>query len=122
MRQLFGDAVRDFPLLAASVDEEQIFLPVVEKPKVSLRIGRRAAGGRGNRLQKRHSGGPAFARPLDHDGTRPKGRVGSHEAVNAVERIGCDAAAVAQARRELPVVDRASSEGRLGETGLTAII
>src|ERR1700722_16265496 len=42
--------------------------------------------------------------------------------MNAIERVGCDPAAIAKARRELPVVNGASSEGRLGEAGLTAII
>jgi hypothetical protein len=48
--------------------------------------------------------------------------MGRHEAMNAIERIGSDPAAVAKARRELSVVNGASSEGGFGKTGLTAII
>ena len=62
------------------------------------------------------------ARPLDHDGTRPIGRVGSHEAMNAVKRVGGYSAAIAESRCELSIVDGAPSEGRLGKAGLTAII
>src|SRR5262249_2761731 len=45
-----------------------------------------------------------------------------HEGANAVEGVGGDAAAIAQAARKLAVVDRAAAECRLGETGLTAEI
>src|SRR6266511_2749069 len=45
-----------------------------------------------------------------------------HEGANAVERIGRDAAAVAQAAGELAVVDGAPAEGRLGEPGLATEI
>ena len=38
--EFFGDAVRDLPFLAAGVDEQQIFLPVVEEAEVALRIAR----------------------------------------------------------------------------------
>ncbi len=40
--ELFGDAVRDLPLLAAGVDEQQIFLPVVEEAEIALRIAGRS--------------------------------------------------------------------------------
>jgi hypothetical protein len=42
--------------------------------------------------------------------------------MNAIQRVGCDPAAIAKSCRELSVIDGAPSEGRLGETGLTAII
>ena len=40
MRKLFGDAVRHLPFLAAGIDEQQIFLPVVEEAEIALRIAR----------------------------------------------------------------------------------
>ena len=48
--ELFGDAVRDLPLLAAGIDEQQILLPVVEKAEVALRVfGRFTSFGWSNR-------------------------------------------------------------------------
>ena len=41
--------------------------------------------------------------------------MGSHEAVDAVERIGRDAPAVAQPRGELAVVDGAAAEREFGQ-------
>src|SRR5690348_14596149 len=49
-------------------------------------------------------------------------RMRSHEAVNAVERIGGDAAAVAQARRQLAVIDRAPAEGGFRKSGAPAVV
>src|SRR5512143_2250493 len=43
-----------------------------------------------------------------------------HEGADAIERVGGDAAAVAQPVGELAVVDGAAAEGRLGEPTLTA--
>jgi hypothetical protein len=45
-----------------------------------------------------------------------------HEVVDAIERVGGDAAAVAQSRRELAVVDGTAAERRFGKPGLSAII
>ena len=45
-----------------------------------------------------------------------------HEAADAVERFGGDAAAVAQPAGELAVVDGAAAEGRFGQAGLAAVI
>ena len=42
MGEFFGDAVGDLPFLAASIDEEQVFLAVVEETEIPLRIGRLA--------------------------------------------------------------------------------
>ena len=61
VRKLFGDAVRHFPFFAAGIDEQQIFLPVVEEAEIALRIGAGlapcAAGARrqlhAERLQRR---------------------------------------------------------------------
>ena len=38
MGELFGDAVGDLPFLAAGIDEQQIFLPVVEEAEIALRV------------------------------------------------------------------------------------
>ncbi len=129
MRELFGDAVRDLPFLAAGIDEQQIFLPVVEEAEIALRIAglarRGRAAERGGR-SSRHGGGRGGCRDMDggishalrmrpRDDRRAlaKRRMRRHEAVDAVERVGGDAAAVAQPRRELAVVDRAAAEGRI---------
>ena len=45
-----------------------------------------------------------------------------HEAVDAVERVGGDAAAIAQPRGKLAVVDGAPAEGRFRQAGLAAIV
>ena len=44
MRELFGDAMRYFPFLAAGIDEQQIFLPVVEEAEIALRVAGFVAG------------------------------------------------------------------------------
>src|SRR4051812_32162907 len=45
-----------------------------------------------------------------------------HELADAVERVGGDATPVAQAARELAVIDGAASEGRFRQAHLTAEI
>ena len=50
------------------------------------------------------------------------GQVLGHERADAVERVGGDASAVAQAARELAVVDRAASEGRFRDPGAPAVV
>lgn len=49
-------------------------------------------------------------------------RVGSHETMNAVERVRGDPAAVAKPRRKLPIIDGAPSEGRFSKAALPTII
>ena len=139
LRELERDAVRHHPFFRAGVDEQQVLLPVVEEAEVALRIG--AAGGGGgtdrsrgdgwrHRCERRHGCGaeasgdvPACVlRPRDHRGPRAGVAVGRHEAADAVERLGGDAAAVAQPAGELAVVDRAAAEGRFGQAGLPAIV
>src|SRR5262249_54367067 len=63
-----------------------------------------------------------LARALDDGGTRNRGAVGFHEAADAVERLGGDAAAVAQPRGELTVVDGAPAEGRFRKSAVPAIV
>src|SRR5262249_18201010 len=55
-------------------------------------------------------------------GTRNRRAVGFHEAADAVERLGGDAAAVAQPRGELAVVDGAPAEGRFRKSAVPAIV
>ena len=96
------DPAGDHPLFAAGVDEQQIFLPVVEEAEVALRIGARPAARPVARRGRRR---PADApRALDDRGTRgARGRpVAVHEGADAVERLGGDAAAVAQPAGSLP--------------------
>ena len=119
--ELFGDAVRDFPFLAAGVDEQQIFLPVVEEAEIALRVARFSRRRGGRRRQRR--GQPRVSRGRSMIvGRCPCAGLRRHEAVDAVERVGGDAAAVAQPRGELAVVDRAAAERGFGEAGLPAIV
>ena len=57
MRELFGDAVRDLPFLAAGIDEQQIFLPVVEEAEIALRIAGLSRRGRAAERRGQSSGG-----------------------------------------------------------------
>src|SRR5215203_1045802 len=61
-------------------------------------------------------------RPRDHRGPPTDGAVARHEAADAIECFGGDAAAVAKAAGELAVVDRAPAEGGFSQTSLPAII
>src|SRR5262245_3085349 len=111
------DAAGDHPFFAAGIDEQQVLLPVVEEAEVALRValaGRRRCG--------RGDGGARFARSLDDGGTRDRGPVGLHEAADAVERLGGDAAAVAQPRGELAVIDGTPAEGRFRKSAVPAIV
>ena len=119
MREFFGDAVRDLPFLAAGVDEQQIFLPVVEEAEIALRIvrPRRRRGWQ----RRRHRRAGSRARSMIA-GRWPCRGMRRHEAVDAVERVGGDAAAVAQPRGELAVIDGAAAEGRFRKPGLAAIV
>src|SRR5215472_6482348 len=115
--ELERDAARDHPFFAAGIDEQQVLLPVVEEAEIALRVA--FAGRRGCR---RDDGGARLARALDDGGTRNRGPVGLHEAADAVERLGGDAAAVAQPRGELAVVDGAPAERRFRKSAVPAIV
>ena len=118
--ELFGDAVRHLPLFAAGVDEQQILLPVVEEAEIALRVAQLRPARRG-REQRKRAAGVSRVRSMTM-GRGPCGRMGSHEAVDAVERVGRDPTAVAQPRGELAVIDGAASERRFGKSGLAAIV
>ena len=94
--ELERHAIGDHPFLAASVDEQQVFLTVVEKAKIALRVG-------GERRRRDRRGGPG-RRPLDHARPFERGRIAMrrNEAADAIDRVGGDAAAVAQAAVSLP--------------------
>ena len=119
--EFVGDAARHLPFLAAGVDEQQIFLPVVEETEVALRVGRPCGGG-GRRPAAAAGAAGRASRARSMIVGAPVRGVRRHETVDAVERVGGDAPAVAQPRRQLAVVDRAAAEGRFGKPGLPAII
>ena len=104
VRELQADAARDHALLAAGVDEQQIFLPVVEEAEVARRRGlggwRACRRGRDadQAAQLRRGGGGG-------------GPVVAHEHADALEGLGRDTRAGAQAGDELAVVHRAAAEG-----------
>ena len=121
--QFERDAARHHPLLRAGVHEQQILLPVVEETEVAQRVGW------ARRMRDRHRAFRAHrrvqrGRALDHQRARERGLVAMarHEAADAVERLGGDAPAVAQAACELAVVDGAAAEGRFRQAHLTAEI
>src|SRR5262249_56825073 len=62
------------------------------------------------------------ARALEDGGTRRRGPVGAQEAAGAVEWLGGDAAAVAQPRGELAVIDGAPAEGRFRKAAVATIV
>ena len=126
--QLLGDPVGDFPLLAAGVDEQQILLPVVEEAEIPLRRFRRATSAvtaAGATAAGIVNAGAPHVNVLCHRTwllTMRNWRVSGDEGLNAVERVGGDAAAVAQPGSELAVIDGAPSECGLRKPGLTTII
>ena len=141
LRELQRDAVRHHPLFRAGVDEQQILLPVVEEAEVALRIapplppcerpglpagigiciGTTEGAGRGGSHLRDGAFEAAVGRARDDRGPRHDVAVGRHEAADAVERFGGDAAAMAQPACELAVVHRAAAEGGFGKAGLAAI-
>src|SRR5438128_1152662 len=103
--ELQAYAARHYVLLAAGVDEEEILLPVVEEAEVLFRRRLLPGGsdrGRRARADQRQELGRRIARPGE--------AMLGDELVDAVQRLGRDARAVAQPRHELPIVDRAPSE------------
>ena len=86
------DAVGDLPLLAAGVDEQQIFLPVVEEAEIALRV--LALDGRlRQRFHRRHRG--LGCRVEQDAAARRRGAgIARHEGADALQRIGGDAAAI----------------------------
>src|SRR5262245_39888367 len=116
VRELHTDAARDHLFLATGIDEQEIFLPVVEKaesPGGSAIPGRplgasRSAGGSSNQSKQ-------FRRRLWCGGA-----MAGHVRAHALERFRRDACTVAQAGHELAVVDGAAAESGLGDAVLPA--
>src|SRR5450756_1086456 len=68
-----------------------------------------------------HGQGRGRAGVEQHAAARRRGiGVARHETADALERIGGDAAAIAQTVGELAVVDRAAAEGGFGQAALAA--
>ncbi len=94
--------LRDHPLLAAGVDEQQIFLPVLEKPEIAAGVA----------LLRRH-----LEAARRRHATRRRGRdIG----LDTIQRIDGDSLALAQPMHQLAVIDRAAAESRFRHIGLAA--
>src|ERR1700730_412268 len=93
---------RDHPLFAASMDEQQVFLAVLEKPEIASGI---AFFGWNLKTVRRR---------------QPARRRGRDIGLDAVQRIDGDAFALAQAMHQLAVIDGAAAKGRFGHVGLAA--
>src|SRR6516164_351025 len=107
----------NFPLLRASVHEEQILLPVVKETKIALRVVAGEPGSdrwHGCRFHDRQN---SRRRRLEQKAAARGSavRIARHEGMDAIERVGRDTSAVAQTACELAVVDRTAAEGRFGE-------
>src|SRR5262249_9206881 len=98
--------------------------PVVEEAEIALRIVNRGRGFwrwfRGR--CRRRSYGTQLPPAIDHGRSRHGIAVRRHERADAVERLGGDAAAVAQAAGELAVIDGEAAEGRFRKAGLATIV
>ena len=90
------------PLLAAGVDEQQVFLAILEKAEIAAGIA-------------------LFGRHLQAARRRhPAGRGGCDIGLDAVQRVDGDALALAQAVHQLAVVDGPAAERRFRHIGLAA--
>ena len=135
MGELHRHAIRHHPLLAAGIDEHQVFLAVVEEAEILVArsgIGRlfglrrtvRAgnAGRRRGDLVYRAAGAIGVAgNRLGSSVVAPAFRTAVHEGLQPVERIERHALAVAQPRHELAVIDGEPAEGRFRHFVATAI-
>ena len=99
--QLQRHPLGDHPLLAAGMDEQQVFLAVLEKPEIAAWIA----------LFRRHL---EPARRRQRAGGR--GDIG----LDAIQRIDGDALALAQPMHQLAVVDGPAAKRRLRHVGLAA--
>ena len=115
--ELHADAAGDHLLLAAGVDEQQVFLAVVEEAEVargrilSARSPLRPASGAGVTRSSGISSGGAVGASTPRRG---------QEGADPLQRLRRDAGAVAQPGHELAVVDRAAAERRFGHVGAAA--
>ena len=91
--------------------------------KRKLRCGSSAASpGRDRRRGRLHDGQHAWGRRLkQHTPPRRRAlRVASHEGTNSLERVGGDAAAIAQPARQLAVIHGAAAESQFGKSARAA--
>ena len=94
--------VRDHPLLAAGMDEQQVFLPVLEKPEIAAGI---ALLGRNLEAPRRR-----------HSARHGSGDIG----LDPLQRVDGDPLALAQTVHQLAVVDGAAAKRQLRHVGLAA--
>ena len=97
-----ADPLGDHPLFAAGVDEQQVFLPVLEEAEIAPGIA----------LLGRHFEAARRRHPAGHGG----GDIG----LDAVQRVDGDALALAQPMHQLAVIDGAAAEGRFRHIRLAA--
>ena len=96
------DPIGDHPLFAAGMDEQQVFLPVLEKPEIAAGIA-------------------LFGRDLQAARRRHPARHGGRDiGLDPVQRVDGDALALAQAMHQLAVIDRPAAEGRFRHIRLAA--
>ena len=94
--------LRDDPLFAAGMYEQQVFLAILEKPEVATGIALLGQDFKATRWRY------------------PARRRGGDIGLDAVEGVDGDALALAQPVYQLAVVHGAAAKGRLGHIGLTA--
>ncbi len=96
------------------------FCRLSKKRKLRLRVVARLP--RGDRRRRRCDHRQGRGRRLEQQAAAARRAVGAarHEIADALERVGGDAAAIAQAAGKLAVVDRAAAEGRFCETSAPA--
>src|SRR5690349_9612435 len=119
--ELQSDARSDFPFLGTGVDEQKIFLAIVEEAEIALRIVGGEAGCNRRRSRLDHGKNARGCRlkqyapprrcPLDVTG---------HEGTNALKRVGGDAAAIAQPACQFAVIHGAAAESGFGEAARAA--
>ena len=120
MGQLHAGAFGDHPLLAAGVDEHQVFLPVVVEPEGrAATLGCAPTLGRGRwpgSLERAGLAEPCRGCMIALARRRAFGQVPPHP----LDRPGRHALAVTQPADELAVIDHLAPEGRLGNAGVAA--
>src|SRR6266404_1608500 len=94
--------LRNHPLFATGMDEQQIFLPILEEPEIAAGVAflRRDVEAARRRYPARHRGGDM--------------------GLDALEGVDRDALTLAQPVYQLAVVDGAAAEGRLRHIGPAA--
>src|SRR4029077_16308387 len=101
-RELQRHTGGDHPLLAAGVDKQQVFLPILEKPEIAAWIA----------FLGRDFEAPRRRQSARHDS--------SNKGLDPLQRIDGDALALAQTMHELAVIDRPAAERRFRHVGLAA--